>query len=272
MMFGQKKEDFQDWNRAFVQMIMSKGFMTGQDVYRGVKDICNSYQAHKNFPKIDTNSSDDIAEMIDIFMEKANLALEPIQLQISKTHEEMKAVSENPTYTQYYVMAPTYENESIAKLQKNYGEPELEWLKLVAGHLVETEDRMANQNELINLCRDGGNNTAKRKLNVTEADRAMTMFVEDGYLMKVRQSRKGFKLALGPRFMIEMEGWLKESYGEDMWQCGACDRVGMVGTQCTKRGCESRFHLYCVDRGNKDPKCSRCKTSLKIEGVASKRQ
>jgi len=271
-MFGQKKDDFEDWNRAFVQMIMSKGFMTGQDVYKGVKAICDAYHAHKNFPRIDTSKADDIAEMIDIFMEKANAALEPIQFQILRTQEEMKAVGDNAGYTQYYVMAPIYENEPIAKLQKTYGEPELEWLKLVAGHLVDTEDRMSSQNELINLCRDGGNNTAKKKLNVTEADRALNMFVEDGYIMKTRGSRKGFKYALGPRFMVEMEGWLKDSFGEDVWACGSCDKVGMVGTQCTKRGCETRFHLFCVDRGNKDPKCTRCKTVLKLEGVASKRQ
>merc|ERR1712013_759444 len=192
-------------------------------------EICNAYQAHKNFPKIDTNSSEDVAEMIELFMEKANAALEPIQMQICKTQEEMKSINDNQTYTQYYVMAPTFENDTIAKLQKIYGEPELEWLKLVAGHLVDSEDKLANQNELINLCRDGGNNTMKKKLNVTEADKALNMFVEDGYLMKIRGSRKGFKLALGPR-----------------------------------------FHLYCVDRGNKDPKCPRCKTPLKIEGVASK--
>ena len=72
-MFGQRKDDFQDWNRAFVQMVMAKGFMTGQDVYCGVREICNAYQAHKNFPKIhknfpkiDTNSPEVMAEMIDI--------------------------------------------------------------------------------------------------------------------------------------------------------------------------------------------------------------
>jgi len=269
-MFG-RKDDFHDWNRAFIQMLMSKGFMSGQEVFRGVKEICNSYQAHKNFPKIDTNSAEDIAEMIDLFMEKANAALEPLQMQICKTQEEMKSILDNQTYTQYYVMTLTFENESIAKLQKNYGEPELEWLKLVAHHLVDSDDKMANQNELINLCRDGGNNTMKKKLNVTEADKALNMFVEDGYVMKIRGSRKGFKLALGPRFLVEMEGWLKETFGEDVWQCAVCDKVGMVGTQCVKRGCETRFHLYCVDRGNKDPKCSRCKTPIKIEGVASKR-
>jgi len=271
-MFGQKKDDFFDWNRAFVQMIMSQGLMTGQDVYRGVQRICASYKSHKNFPKIDTNSAEDIAEMIEILLEKANIALEPIQLQISKTQEEVKSVADNPSYTQYYVMCPTYENEAIAKLQKHYGEPELEWLKLVAGFLVESDTRLASQNELTNLCRDGGNNTQKRKLTVTDADRAMTMFTDDGYLMKSRTSKKGFRMALGPRFMVEMEGWLKESFGEDVWQCGVCDRVGMIGTQCTKRGCEINFHMYCVDRGGKDPKCSRCKTPLKIEGLASKRR
>ena len=37
------------------------------------------------------------------------------------------------------------------------------------------------------------------------------VFVEDGYVMKIRGSRKGFNLALGPRFLMEMEGWLKET-------------------------------------------------------------
>merc|ERR1719308_647100 len=82
-------------------------------------------------------------------MEKANTALEPIQMQICKTQEEMKSINDNQTYTQYYVMAPTFENDTIAKLQKIYGEPELEWLKLVAGHLVDSEDKLANQNEWI---------------------------------------------------------------------------------------------------------------------------
>ena len=54
-----------------------------------------------------------------------------------RTQEEVKTNPDNRGYTQYYVLAPTFENEPIAKLQRNFAEPELEWLKLVVEHLVD---------------------------------------------------------------------------------------------------------------------------------------
>ena len=56
---------------------------------------------------------------------------------VVRTQEEVKTNPDNRGYTQYYVLAPTFENEPIAKLQRNFAEPELEWLKLVAEHLVD---------------------------------------------------------------------------------------------------------------------------------------
>ena len=38
-------------------------------------------------------------------------------------------------------MCPTYDND-LAKLQKIYSEPELEWLRLVVDHIImDTEDK-----------------------------------------------------------------------------------------------------------------------------------
>jgi len=267
-----KKEKYYDWYRAFVQMLMSRGVMTGQDVYKGVKLICEKYKESRDFPSsLDINNPSEIAEMIDLFMEESNKSLEKIQLQITRTHEEIKTNPDNRGYTQYYVLAPTFENEPIAKLQKNYNETELEWLKLVAEHLVDTDEKLGTQTELINLCRNGGNNALKKKLNVTEADRALATFLEEGYLMRVKQGKKGWKYGLGARFLVEMESWMKQTFEDDVWCCTKCGKIGMLGVECPKKNCGAKFHLYCVDVGSKDPKCSRCKTPLKIEGVASKR-
>ena len=101
-------------------------------------------------------------------------------------------------YMQYYCLVPESQDEAISKLQRNFGEPELEWLKLVAEHLIEEEeDSLASPNTLTNLCRwifslkqqikvllfrNGGNNNGKKKLSVTEADRSMNIFIEEGYL------------------------------------------------------------------------------------------
>jgi len=269
------KEKFYDWNRAFVQMIMSRGCMSGPEVFTGVKNILEVYRGHRSCPfsAVDVSSREEVAEMLHEFLEEANIALEPVQFHIAQVQEEVKGDPEQETYSQYYVMRPTYEVEAVAKLQRVYGEPELEWLKLAVTHLVEqSQDHTASTNELTNLCRDGGNNTQKRKLNVTEADRALQQFTDDFYLSKIRQSRKGFKFGVGPRFLVEMESWMKDSFDEGIWNCAVCDRIGVVGVQCPKRECGAWHHRFCVDRPGKALKsCARCKTALKLEGVASKR-
>ena len=178
----------------------------------------------------------------------------------------------------------------MAKLQKHYGEPELEWLKLVATHLVESEEKVEKQTNLINLCLNGGNNSSQRKMTVEEAGASLELFTAAGYLMKVKQGRNQFvKYGLGPRFMVEMEDWLRQTFEEDVWECGKCKKVGMIGKQrihrnstaflmtdflisgakCLKKGCGQQYHLYCL--GKKDPKCFLCSSPIKIEGVAIKR-
>jgi len=269
------KDKFYDWNRAFIQMIMSRGCMSGPDVFIGVKNILEVYKGHRACPfsAIDVNSKADVAEMLQMFLEEANDALDVLQFKIETVQEEVKSEPEQETYSQYYVLMPTIEVESVAKLQRNYGEPELEWLKLAVTHLVEVApDHTATTNELTNLCREGGNNTQKRKLNVTDADNALHQFTEDFYLSKVRQGRKGFKYGVGPRFLAEMDVWMKDTFGDGIWTCAVCDKTGVIGVQCPKRECETWHHRYCVDRPGKPLKaCARCKTPLKLEGVASKR-
>ena len=219
-----RPEPFYDWHRAFVQMMMSRGMITGQEMFCQVKSICERFRGERNFPDINTDDSKDIAEMIEDMYKSSNKALEPLQLRVGKIQEEEKKESEK-RYTQYYVLAPAYENEQLARLQSHYGERELEWLKLVAEHLVASSDKVCGQNELVNLCTKGGNNSTKKKLNVTEADKALQTFTAGGYLMKVSRVRYG----LGPRFMVEMEKWMKQTFEDEIWECGICKKIGMIG-------------------------------------------
>jgi len=260
------------WNQAFLQMIMSRGSMTGQDVFKGVKEIYERFKSNPKFPsiKMDTSNNQDMAELIEWFLKMANTNLEKehVPLRVKITYEETKSNPDNRTHQQYYVLVPENQDDVVSKLQKTFGEPELEWLRMVAEYLIESDEKLANPNELTNLCRNGGNNATKKKLAVSEADRAMNIFVDEGYLQKVG-SGKRTKMGLGPRFMVEMEGWLEDDdRPEGVWKCGygRCEKVGMVGTQCTKRECKANFHLY-----HGIPKCSRCKTALAGQGEAVKR-
>merc|ERR1719320_2066866 len=80
------------------------------------------------------------------------------------------------------------------------------------------EDSLATPNTLTNLCRNGGNNAGKKKLTVTEADRSMNVFIEEGYLQKVGTGKRQ-RIGLGARFLAEMEGWLADDERpEGVWK------------------------------------------------------
>ena len=45
------------WNQAFLQMVMSRGCLTGQDVFRGVKEIYERFKSNPKFPSIKVDTS-----------------------------------------------------------------------------------------------------------------------------------------------------------------------------------------------------------------------
>ena len=72
---------------TFGYMSLKNVLLIGQDVYRGVKLICEKYKESRDFPSsLDVNNPSDVAEMIDLFMEESNKSLEKIQLQITRTN------------------------------------------------------------------------------------------------------------------------------------------------------------------------------------------
>jgi hypothetical protein len=127
------------WNQAYLQMLMSRGYMTGSDVFKGVKEIYERFRSNPKFPsvKVDTGDKQDMADLIEWFtgMANSNLEAENIPLRVKMTWEESRAAADTP-HRQYYVLVPDSQDEVISKLQRVFGEPELEWLRLVSGWLL----------------------------------------------------------------------------------------------------------------------------------------
>ncbi|XP_023336191.1 uncharacterized protein LOC111707335 isoform X2 [Eurytemora carolleeae] len=200
-MSRERQNKMYDWHRIFVQAIMSRGIMTGSEVFSLVRDICEEFKGRPGFPKINLSASpkevnQDIAELIEELYTVANYSLEKIQFQIKKGFEETKTDSQ---YVQYYTLVPTEENEQIAKLQKNMTEPELELLKLICIHLIEDRpDKTDTETNLINQCIKGGNNASKKKLTQLEAAKTLKGFIAEGYLTKRgTRAQKGGRIGLG---------------------------------------------------------------------------
>jgi len=275
---------FEPWHQCFVQTIMSRGYLSGPELFRSVKSICEKYKEHQRFPETDTNNPGDVANAVADFVDLANAKLEPIQMHIVKRLDEVKGVPYKSNYSgqepasdkyqQVYVLCTTYPNEDLAKLQKQYTEPELEWLKLVADEIIiNSADHMARENEVVNCYLKGGQNAARKKLTASEALKVMERWIHDGYICKIpygfgRKSNQT-RIIMGTRFLLEMEPWILDRYKDDVNKCTQCNKVVIIYVTCPK--CDSIYHRPCVDKPPKEPKCKKCKEPLKIEGVASKR-
>jgi len=273
---------FEAWHQCFVQTIMSRGFLSGSDMFRAVKQICERFNEHQRFPSIDINDRDDLINTVADFVDLANTKLEPIQMHIVRRFDEVKDVPYKSSYNgvntvknnygQVYVLCHMYANDDLAKLQKQYTEPELEWLKLVADLIVlETPDHMARENEVVNCYLKGGQNAARKKLSASDAIKVMGRWIDDGYLCKIpygkTERKTGYRIIIGTRFLIEMEPWMLERYKEDINKCGKCSKVVLIHVPCSN--CEEVYHYNCAEMKKT---CKKCKAQLKIDGVASKRK
>jgi len=260
----------QDWHRVFVQAVMSRGFMTGKEVFSLVKDIANEFNGKPGFPTIRMDEqqkdiNENIAVLIEDLHKTANHHLDKVKFQIKKGMEELKMEDH---FVQYYAFVPLEENEQIAKLQKNYTEPELEFLRLICQHLVdERVDGMDTENNLINLSLRGGLNSTKKKLTNVEATKTLRFFISQGYLIRRNtRGQKGGRIALGARLLMELECWL-EKY-TDIKKCASCSKPVVINVQCPNKNCESTFHKFCVESKSR---CTECRQTIKLEGVAAKR-
>jgi len=272
---------FESWHQCFVQTIMSRGFLSGSDMFRAVKEICDRFKEHQRFPDIDVDEKNDLINAVGDFVDLANTKLEPLQMHIVRRFDEVKDVPYKSSYNgvnppkdiygQVYVLCTMYPNDDLAKLQKQYTEPELEWLKLVADLIVlETPDHMARENDVVACYLKGGQNTARKKLTASDAIKVMNRWIDDGYICKIPYGvgrKTGHRIIIGTRFLLEMEPWILERYKEDVNKCGSCNKIVLINVQCTN--CEAVHHYKCAEQKNT---CKKCKAQLKIDGVASKRK
>jgi hypothetical protein len=115
-------------------------------------------------------------------------------------------------------------------------------------------------------------NAANTALTKDKAEQVLKSLVEEGWL---ERSRAGF-YSLSPRGLIELKGWLVETYNESeeeqdeegpLWQriktCNACREIVTVGQRCANRECLCRFHDFCARsffNNQREKNCPTCKT------------
>ena len=105
------------------------------------------------------------------------------------------------------------------KAMVDYAPHELEYLKKIVAALVESEDKELGVNEIVNLVMEV---KSKKNLQPREGEAVVKKFLEGHWL---KRNRRGDMISLAPRFLAEMEPYLKEAHPEEIATCQMCNRM-----------------------------------------------
>ncbi len=105
-------------------------------------------------------------------------------------------------------------------------------------------------------------------ITMREAEKLLKSLVEEGWFEKHREY-----YSLSPRALMELRGWLLETYNEPedgdggggverIKLCQACKEIVTVGQRCSTRACLCRLHDHCTGNfftATREERCPICK-------------
>jgi non-structural maintenance of chromosomes element 1 len=262
-------------NRAFLQAFLAHSTLTYETAKPILAGIFSADEGREVLP-------DDITqEDFSSYVSAANTALSPLDLEIRGTFHQI-------TRERIYALINLTSDEGI-KLATSHTAEEIAFVKRVMDAMFETNNKpkkeamcVSNMDALRlnkpSSTRDTQNGTSQASgqgLSMKDAEAMMTNLVEEGWLEK---SKKNF-YSLSPRALMELRGWLVDTYNEPELEeedederqprhekiktCNACKEIITVGQRCVDLNCPGRLHDICtqnffrMQRGNACPVCKK---------------
>jgi len=150
------------------------------------------------------------------------------------------------------------ERELGAGVQAQWSREELEYLRLVATEILQSEEKSISSRLALNLTDQvGGAGQQGKRLSMEGAEAAINRLIVAKWLKVLTDG----SLGLDVRFLGEMEGWMQEVLPGGVAKCQLCRKVVVRGVYCT---CEENVacHRYCIVRqarsGGGQTKCKKC--------------
>ncbi|GIK05280.1 hypothetical protein Aspvir_009384 [Aspergillus viridinutans] len=257
---------YNDSNRAFLQAFMARSTMTFEEARPVLAAI---FSAHEGQPV----SPDDVSqEDLDSYIEAANAAISPFDLEIRSTLRQLQIDQQGDGSTQaerVYALVNTT-SDPLMQLATTYSADEIAFIKRVLDAIFDTyntrrsEAMVVSGIQAMQLAKASSDSNrresqgatqrnqggAAQSLTMSQAETVLKQLVEEGWLEK---SRKGF-YSLSPRGLMELRGWLIATYNENdegrrvdkIKFCAACKDIITVGQRCGNRDCSGRLHDMCT--------------------------
>ncbi|KAI4213195.1 MAG: hypothetical protein LQ351_004141 [Letrouitia transgressa] len=268
-------DEWNDSHRAFLQAFIARSTLTFQQA----KPLIASIQTVHERKEV---LSEDITEAdFNSYIFAVNTRISPFDLQIrssfhQSTRERICALV-NTTSDPIIQLATTHSPDEISFLKRvldamfeTYNTPRHEVMAITSMQAVKLHKSPDDRRETQNGSTTQG--SSGQGLKVSEAEKMLKTLVDEGWFEK---SKKGF-YSLTPRALMELKGWLIDTYNDlddeededeerplKIKQCVACKEIVTMGQRCPKRNCACRIHDICTQnffRMQRNRNCPACKT------------
>ena len=254
------RDRYADEHRIFLQGIMCKGVLNDKEVHalhdKALK-ACNI-----DIPEKKTEKDQLLVSNIQLI----NSEIKKIGLLIKKGQDEEKP------FKSYFMlmnnsnrMTTGGSNSLGAGVQVQWLPQELEYLRLLATEILQSDEKAISSREALHLTDQVGKNGGK-KMSMEDAEDTVNRLIMARWIKTLNGNNQ---LTLDVRFIGEMESWMVEVMGADnMTYCKTCHKLVVRGKVCN--GCEENvaWHHYCLEKQvtrGVDVKCPVCNT-LVAEG------
>jgi hypothetical protein len=203
--------DYNDSNRAFLQAFFARSthtFDTAKPILAAIFSAQEGREVLANDVTIDDLNS---------YISAANTAISPLDLEIRSTLHQQ-------TRERYYSLVNTT-SDALTQLATTYTAEEIAFVKRVLDAMFDGQNNKGRREAMclsgigaVQLAKpsvrrdtqNGATQSTSQGLSMRDAENMMTRLVEEGWFDK---SAKGF-YSLSPRALMELKGWLVETYNE----------------------------------------------------------
>lgn len=273
--------DYNDGNRAFVQALMARGTLTFPEARPILAAIMTAEQQQQQQGQSQGQGErpavvapDDVtAADFEGYLEAARGALSHFDYEVRhaahQVHKERVYALVNTTSDPLTQLATLHTPDEIAFVKRlldamfethNTRRMEVMCVDSIQANKCRAAPRADPDESVVAAAADGGGEGETQQqtqqsvkgLKSSEVEAVMRALVDEGWLEKTREGLYG----LAPRALLELRGWLVDSYNDAdaapgepqrIKFCQACREIVTVGQRCADPDCAVRIHDICAD-------------------------
>ncbi|KAL1745609.1 Nse1 non-SMC component of SMC5-6 complex-domain-containing protein [Schizophyllum fasciatum] len=230
-----------DAQRLFLQAILSRGMLSealARTLYAKCVEIVKSADDGVNI------SYKDSREEWENVIKDVNNALNALDLQFVRQAEQAKGV---PMWAMVNM-----KGDEVAQVATDYSPVEIAYFKALVEQIIMAPRNAFSISSFLALREI---NELKPKANMTKSqgEETLSSFVNRGWLVKSRRGR----YTLSTRTLLELKGYIRSEYPDQIPTCMHCDDFVTVGVTCK---CGSAIHKHCFTQWrSRRSQCKECR-------------